>query len=211
MQQPPSVAEVPRFENRGCNCAGCRSRSAPPVICGATPATTYAGLPASIQRRKTATRSAGHAPSHGIVPASRRCRMASACVETSSRDQRSKLKRIESRSRSRNRGALRRKARDPAARRMARPGLEPRTPRFSGHENARRGCCPGSAVASGDRDRGLWENAGWAGRSTTDGLRARDFQWPPLRLARLCREHESVCVVCPPELPHRRWRGGRPC
>jgi hypothetical protein len=27
-----------------------------PVICGATPATTYAGLPASIQRRKAATR-----------------------------------------------------------------------------------------------------------------------------------------------------------
>jgi hypothetical protein len=25
--------------------------------------------------------------------------------------------------------------------------------------------------------------------------------WPPLRLARLCREHESVLVVCPPGLP----------
>jgi hypothetical protein len=93
---------------------------------------------------------------------------------------------------------------DTPNRAMARPGLEPGTPRFSGHENAGRGCCPGSAVASGDRDRGSLGNAGWAGRSTTDGLRARDFQWPPLRLARLCREHESVCVVCPPELPHRR-------
>jgi len=30
-----------------------------------------------------------------------------------------------------------------------------------------------------------------------DGLRARAFQWPPLRLARLCLEHESVGVVCP--------------
>lgn len=38
----------------------------------------YAGLPASIHWRKTATRSAGHAPSHGIVPASSRPRIASA-------------------------------------------------------------------------------------------------------------------------------------
>ena len=30
-----------------------------------------------------------------------------------------------------------------------------------------------------------------------DGLRARQFPWPPLRLARVCREHESVCVVVP--------------
>jgi hypothetical protein len=55
----------------------------------APPATTaQGGLPASIQRRKTATRSGGQAPSQGIVPASRRSRMASAWVETSSGDQR---------------------------------------------------------------------------------------------------------------------------
>ena len=41
-----------------------------------------------------------------------------------------------------------------ASRPMARPGLEPGTPRFSGHDNAARGCCQGSAVGSGDRDRG---------------------------------------------------------
>ncbi len=30
-----------------------------------------------------------------------------------------------------------------------------------------------------------------------DGLRARAFRWPPLRLARLRCERVSVCVVCP--------------
>src|SRR5919108_62041 len=38
---------------------------------------------------------------------------------------------------------------------MARPGLEPGTPRFSGHETGLRGSRPGWRVASGDRDRGL--------------------------------------------------------
>src|SRR3954447_6816993 len=33
-----------------------------------------------------------------------------------------------------------------------------------------------------------------------DGLRARGFQWPPLRLARLRCERGSVDVVCPPVL-----------
>src|SRR5256886_6205944 len=40
-----------------------------------------------------------------------------------------------------------------------------------------------------------------------DGLRARPTLWPPLRLARLCREHESVAVVLPAWSPtdnHRR-------
>src|SRR5207302_8209934 len=40
------------------------------------------------------------------------------------------------------------------------------------------------------------------------GLRARPTLWPPLRLARLCCEHESVAVVLPSwsptENPHRR-------
>src|SRR6267378_6339740 len=47
---------------------------------------SQAGLPASIQRRRTATRWAGHGPSHGILPASRLFGMASACVDTSSRE-----------------------------------------------------------------------------------------------------------------------------
>src|SRR5688572_7434414 len=33
-----------------------------------------------------------------------------------------------------------------------------------------------------------------------DGLRARAFHWPPLRLARVRCERESVVVVCPPVL-----------
>src|SRR5438128_2729362 len=42
-----------------------------------------------------------------------------------------------------------------------------------------------------------------------DGLRARPTLWPPLRLARLCREHESVAVVLPAWSPiHRHLRGG---
>ena len=34
----------------------------------------------------------------------------------------------------------------------------------------------------------------------TDELRARRCCWPPLRLARVCCEHESVVVVCPAAL-----------
>src|SRR3954453_5407002 len=41
-------------------------------------------------------------------------------------------------------------------------------------------CCPVGCVASGDRDRGFWENPGWAGRATADGPRARSMHWPPL-------------------------------
>src|SRR3954465_9615370 len=35
-----------------------------------------------------------------------------------------------------------------------------------------------------------------------DGLRARVSRWPPLRLARMRRERESVGVVCPPVSLH---------
>jgi hypothetical protein len=41
-----------------------------------------------------------------------------------------------------------------------------------------------------------------------DGPRARPTHWPPLRLARLCREHGSVRVVCPLRLPPKVTRGG---
>src|SRR3989442_9604657 len=47
----------------------------------------------------------------------------------------------------------------------------------------------------------FWEIAGWAGGLLDDGLRARAFQWPPLRLAWLRCERGSVDVVCPPILP----------
>src|SRR5436189_2008687 len=41
-----------------------------------------------------------------------------------------------------------------------------------------------------------------------DGLRARPTLWPPLRLARLCREHESVAVVLPAWSPTDKHREG---
>src|SRR5256714_10342025 len=41
-----------------------------------------------------------------------------------------------------------------------------------------------------------------------DGLRARPTLWPPLRLARLCREHESVAVVLPAWSPTENHRRG---
>ena len=46
------------------------------------------------------------------------------------------------------------------------------------------------------------ENNARAGRAERDELRARQFPWPPLRLARVCSEHESVCVVVPVALRH---------
>jgi hypothetical protein len=58
--------------------------------------------PSAIQRSNSETLSAGHAPSHGIVPAFRRAWIARACVRTSAADQRSKAKRIAPRSRARN-------------------------------------------------------------------------------------------------------------
>ena len=52
------------------------------------------------------------------------------------------------------------------------------------------------------------ENNARAGRAERDELRARQFPWPPLRLARVCREHESVCVVVP-EGSRRDGRGAQ--
>jgi hypothetical protein len=49
--------------------------------------------------------------------------------------------------------------------------------------------------------RGIWENADGQAVLLSDGLRARLAHWPPLRLVRLCREHESVCVVLPAASP----------
>src|SRR6266498_4579105 len=57
--------------------------------------TVHAGMPESIQRRNTSTFSFGHAPSHGIVPASSRLRIAWACLETSWCAQRSNAKIID--------------------------------------------------------------------------------------------------------------------
>ena len=66
----------------------------------------YAGIPASTQLRKVSTRSAGHAPSHGIEPSSSRLRIACALSATSSRSHRSKrdTESIVPRSLSRNSG-----------------------------------------------------------------------------------------------------------
>src|SRR5689334_18627252 len=60
---------------------------------------------------------------------------------------------------------------------------------------------------AGTGTRGIGRNAdGQAALS--DGLRARPTHWPPLRLVRLCREHESVCVVLPAASPGQLPRGG---
>src|SRR3954466_6250552 len=47
------------------------------------------------------------------------------------------------------------------------------------------------------RDRGIWEQTRSGRPVLFDGLRARVSRWPPLRLARMRRERESVGVVCP--------------
>src|SRR3954463_1924594 len=62
-------------------------------------------------------------------------------------------------------------------------------------------CRPGPGLGSVDWDRGLRENAGWAGRLRDGRVGARAFSWPPLRLAWLRCERGSVDVVCPPLLP----------
>src|SRR5205814_3840173 len=51
-------------------------------------------------------------------------------------------------------------------------------------------------------------NAGCVGRSYTLRLERVLVNWPPLRLARMRCERESVGVVCPPGYPHHqpnRW------
>src|SRR5438093_13749150 len=50
------------------------------------------------------------------------------------------------------------------------------------------------------RDRGIREQTRLGRPVLFDGLRARVSSWPPLRLARMRRERESVGVVCPPVL-----------
>lgn len=58
----------------------------------------------------------------------------------------------------------------------------------------RSGGCPSVGAPE---QRLLWESAGMGRPLLPDGLRARVYRWPPLRLVRLCCEHESVCVVLP--------------
>ena len=101
------------------------------------------------------------------------------------------------------------RARSPARRCPGTPAARPNralrartgTPRFSGHENGARGCCPGSAVASGDPGRGAspGERRYGQGRLSLDGRRAGIFE-PPLRLARLCREHDPSVSSRPARL-----------
>ena len=45
----------------------------------------------------------------------------------------------------------------------------------------------------------------------TDGLRARRCSWPPLRPIRVCCEHVSVGVTCPPRSQRVRVMGGAGC
>src|SRR5215212_9139769 len=52
------------------------------------------------------------------------------------------------------------------------------------------------------RDRGIREQTRSGRPVLFDGLRARVSRWPPLRLARMRRERESVGVVCPPVSLH---------
>ncbi len=47
-------------------------------------------------------------------------------------------------------------------------------------------------------DRGIREQTRSGRPVLFDGLRARVSSWPPLRLARMRCERESVGVVCPP-------------
>jgi hypothetical protein len=67
----------------------------------------------------------------------------------------------------------------------------------SGHETARRALLSGTRPTVARPGQRRSRSAGWAGRATSDGLRARSFHWPPLRLARLRSERGSVCVVLP--------------
>src|SRR5215211_8601790 len=58
-------------------------------------------------------------------------------------------------------------------------------------------------------DRGIREQTRSGRPVLFDGLRARVSRWPPLRLARMRRERESVGVVCPRvSLRVRRVLGG---
>src|SRR5580704_4859177 len=59
-------------------------------------------MPATTHCAKTAICAGGQAPSHGMVPACKRLRMAAACLLTSSYDHKSKANRIDSRSMVRN-------------------------------------------------------------------------------------------------------------
>src|SRR3954468_16863037 len=52
------------------------------------------------------------------------------------------------------------------------------------------------------RDRGIREQTRSGRPVLFGGLRARVSRWPPLRLARMRRERESVGVVCPPVSLH---------
>ena len=59
-------------------------------------------------------------------------------------------------------------------------------------------------ACNGYRDGGRREHETAAGR-LIDELRARVVTWPPLRLARLRREHGSVDIVQARWLPKKRW------
>jgi hypothetical protein len=80
-----------------------------------------------------------------------------------------------------------------------------RRPQPARDETARRGLrrwCPGAGLASGAPGQGLCGGERRLGRpSLRWPVSPTSPLWPPLPLTRLCREHESVLVVCPPGLP----------
>jgi hypothetical protein len=57
-------------------------------------------------------------------------------------------------------------------------------------------------LASANRDRGFSGRTRLGRPANFYGPRARDCMWPPLRPTRLCHEHASVGVVCPPASQH---------
>jgi hypothetical protein len=72
-------------------------------------------------------------------------------------------------------------------------------------ETARLGlrrCHPDAKLASGESGQGLLEERRLGRPCLSRAASPTTSLWPPLRLARLCREHESVLVVCPP-VPRR--------
>jgi hypothetical protein len=92
----------------------------------------------------------------------------------------------------------RRDALDRIARRSSSRRTAPRSCRFSGHEDALWKVLARSVTKVWWLGRGRFRgNAGWVRPFWTMRFEREHSRWPPLRLAQLCREHVSVCVVLP--------------
>jgi hypothetical protein len=71
----------------------------------------------------------------------------------------------------------------------------------SGHENASRKVSSGSRLTVRRPGQGLSGRTQSGRPFWTMGFEPEHNRWPPLRLARVCFEHVSVCVVLPAVLP----------